>query len=365
MDYSISEAAAYTGLSRKAVEGYVRRSTWPSYIEDGKRFIDAEFVESFGSRTLEEYQYDPYNYDPKFDIPKAEIWGVGKAPLVDPATSGTWETVIFLSDMHVPYHDPVLIDSAIEVIMDVQPDRVVINGDTNDFFVISRFNRAMERLEMLQAELDMGKKIRALLRNAAPNAVFEETMGNHEERLITYPGFNAPALSSLNALKPANLLGLHDLEIRHWPQNGFRLRDDFLVEHGVAVRKHSGATAKSRLDDTLISGIMGHTHRMDSHRRSGYRDLAWYEQGCLCMLNPDYVKGEANWKQGFAIGLFSTKSENYNVQLIPAVGRGFIFDGKHYGNTNIEADIWAGPIPIVEKHTALGSNPNAKFAVIA
>ena len=140
-------------------------------------------------------------------------------------------------------------------------------------------------------------------------------------------------------------MGLDELEITHWPTNGFRLREDFLVEHGATVRAHAGATAKARLEATLISGVMGHTHRMAPAVRSGYRDLRWYETGCLCMLNPDYVKGEANWQQGFWIGVFSTKTGNFNIQTIPAIGRGFIFDGNHYGQTNIEADIWSGPQP--------------------
>jgi hypothetical protein len=153
----------------------------------------------------------------------------------------------------------------------------------------------------------------------------------------------------LNALKPSVLLGLDELEIRHWPMNGFRLTDDFLIEHGTIVRTGSGLTAKARLEATLISGVMGHTHRLDSHRRSGYRELSWHEGGCLCMLNPDYIRGEANWKQGFWIGTFSTVTNNFNVQLIPAVGRGFIFDGKHYGNTSVEKDIFVGPSPNFEQ----------------
>lgn len=345
-DLTITQVSEYTGLPRKAIEGYVRRNKWYSYLDErGTRRIPFSEIENFSGSEFENQPYDIYDYDPKFDIPKAEIWGVGKAPVVTPGTGEQWESVVFLSDIHVPYHDQILLDGALNLIEDMQPHRVVINGDTNDFFALSRFNKANERLDLLQEELDAGKKIRRAIRNAAPNALIEETVGNHEERLLTYPGFNAPALRSLKALEPASLLGLVELGIRHWPMNGFRLREDFLVEHGAVVRKQSGATAKARLDDTLISGIMGHTHRLDSHRRQGYRDLAWFEQGCLCMLNPDYVKTEANWKQGFAIGTFSTKTPNFNVQLVPAVGRGFIYDGKHYGQTTTEADIWSGAEP--------------------
>ena len=342
-DYTVNEAALVTGLKTKQIEGYIRRQSWPSYVDgDGRRRIERRFVDDFG---FSEINPEVYSYDSKFDIPRPELWGEGKPPVVEPATKEHWETVVSVSDIHVPYHDPVLIDAVIEMIRHIQPHRVIINGDTNDFFNISRFNKAFERLQSLQTEIDMGKQIRLALRDAAPNAIFEETLGNHEERLITYPGFNAPALQSLTAMKPSKLLGLDELEIRHWPQNGFRLREEFVVEHGAIVRKDSGASAKARLNDTLISGIMGHTHRQDGHTRTGYRELSWYEQGCLCMLNPDYVKTEANWKQGFAIGMFSTKTDNFNVQLIPAVGRGFIFDGRHYGDTEAEADVWSGPVP--------------------
>ena len=342
--FTVGEAAEYTGLSKKAIKSRCDRGTLQfTYGGRGERRISVSELDRITTRTLEDLPFDPYTSQPMFEIPKAELWGEGKAELVEPSTHERWEVGAFFSDIHAPYHDKFLIEAAIKLLENLQPHFVVLNGDINDFFGISRFNKAQERLELLQMELDLGVSIRTAFREAAPDARFYETIGNHEERLLTYPGFNAPALRSLRALKPSSLLGLDELEIRQFPQHGFRLRNEFVVEHGLTVRKDSGASAKARLNDTLISGIMGHTHRMDSARRSGYRNLSWYEQGCLCMMNPDYVKGEANWTQGFAIGTFSTKTDNFNVQLIPAVGRGFIFDNKHFGDTDSEMDIWSGP----------------------
>lgn len=347
---TLTQAAEILGVSRNSLKKRCDRNTIDYYLDSkGSRRIPQHVIDAMGRRTVDDFVINPYDYDPKFDIPKAELWGNGKAGIVDPATKEHWEVIMGVSDIHVPYHDTVLVDAMLELATDLQPHRFVINGDTNDFFSISRYNRALERMDMLQAELDQGKMVREGIRNAVPNAQIEETLGNHEERLLTYPGFNAPALRSLSALKPSKLLGLDDLEIRHWPTNGFRLREDFLVEHGAQIRSQAGSTARARLDQTLISGVIGHTHRQASFMRSGYRKLAWYEQGCLCMLNPDYVKDEANWQQGFWIGLFSTKTNNWNVQLVPAVGRGFIFDGKHYGQTDVEADPFVGPSPNFEQ----------------
>jgi len=344
---TLTEAAVELGVSRNSLKKRCDRKTIEYFIDSkGARRIPHQVVSGIGVPDARAFK--GYSLDPKFDIPKAELWGNGKAPVIEPSTTKQWEVVVGVNDIHVPYHDDILLKAALELAADVSPDRFIINGDTNDFFGISRYNRAMERLDLLQTELDQGKAVRRAIRDAVPDAQIEETLGNHEERLLTYPGFNAPALRSLNSLKPNVLLGLDELEIRHWPTNGFRLRDDFLVEHGATIRSQSGATAKARLDATLISGVMGHTHRMGESRRSGYRELAWFETGCLCKLNPDYFPTEANWKQGIWIGTFSTQTNNWNVQLIPAVGRGFIYDGKHYGDTATELDIFVGPLPNFE-----------------
>lgn len=349
LKFTVSEAADYTGLTKKAIKSRCDRGTLQfSYGVRGERRIPISELDRITQHSIDDLPFNPYTSQPVFEIPRAELWGDGKAELIEPSTTERWEVGAFFSDIHAPYHDKHIIEAAIKLLTDLQPHFVVLNGDINDFFGISRFNKAQERLELLQRELDMGIDIRMAFREAAPNARFYETIGNHEERLLTYPGFNAPALRSLRALKPSALLGLDELEIRQFPQHGFRLREEFVVEHGIVVRKDAGASAKARMNDTLISGIMGHTHRMDSARRSGYRNLSWYEQGCLCLMNPDYVKGEANWQQGFAIGTFSTKTSNFNVQLIPAVGRGFIFDNKHYGSTDVEMDIWSGPAENVQ-----------------
>ena len=346
---SLTAAAEELGVSRNALKKRCDRGTLDYFLDEkGMRKIPlAELARVVSGVPASGLSYDPYRYDPTFDIPKSEIWGEGKAPVIE-LPKKQWVTVVGVNDIHVPYHDEVLIKATRDIAKVVDPDIFIINGDTNDFFGISRFNKANERLDVLQSEIDMGKEIRKAYRNAIPNAQFEETMGNHEERLITYPAFNAPALKSLSALKPKVLLGLEELEIRHWPMNGFRLLDDFLVEHGSIVRAQSGFSAKARLDQTLISGIMGHTHRADSHSRSGFRELQWFEAGCLCKLNPDYVANEANWKQAFWIGTFSTKTGNFNIQLIKATGRGFIYENKHYGDTEQEADIWSAAIPAVK-----------------
>lgn len=267
-----------------------------------------------------------------FVLPDTEKWGDGIAPLLEPTTTESFETVVSLSDIHFPYHNRNLLEATLLVMEDVQPHVIVINGDVNDFFQLSRFNQGLERLDNLQEEIDMGHEFRRQLRMMFPDATIRENLGNHDERILSYIENNARSLASLRALKPEVLLGLDELDIALFGRGGHRIRPEFVFEHGHVVRGEAGASAKARLTNTLISGLMGHTHRMAEYPKFGYRNLTWYEQGCLCSRNADYKIGETNWQPGFAICHFSTKTENYHVELVRAVNNGYIYGGKHYGN---------------------------------
>jgi predicted phosphodiesterase len=247
-------------------------------------------------------------------------WGMGRAQQVRPATSEPWERVVFLSDVHVPYQDHALVASALDLVRRWEPHRVVLNGDIADLFVCSRFNTSSERMDSLQDDIDEANEFRRSVRDAAPGAVIDETAGNHDDRTVTYVKQNARALYSLRALQPENLFCYRELGIQWHPGAGFLLRAGFLVKHGTIIRGEAGATAKAELMSAGISGISGHTHRLATYRREGYVAREWHEQGCLCRADPDYIKGGvANWTPGIAIGEFSTRSDAFQVQLVPGV----------------------------------------------
>jgi len=276
-----------------------------------------------------------------FVVPDTEKWGEGVAPLLEQTTNDLFETVVSVSDIHFPYHNKQLLESTLILIQDIQPDVLVINGDVNDFFQLSRFNQGLERLDDLQDEIDMGFEFRKAAREIIPNATIRENLGNHDERILSYIENNARSLSSLRALKPEALLGLDELEITLFGRSGHRIRPEFVFEHGHIVRGEAGASAKARLSSTLISGLMGHTHRMAEYPKFGYRNLTWYEQGCLCSRNADYKIGETNWQPGIAVCHFSTKTENYHVELVRAVHNGYIYGGKFYGNVYDQELVYA------------------------
>lgn len=246
-------------------------------------------------------------------------WGWGAAKLVAPATREQTEVVVFLSDLHVPFHDEAVVDAAVRLIEDVRPHRVVLNGDVADFFQLSRFNTGREREDQLQEEIDAANAIRRRVREAAPDATLDETEGNHDNRVQSFVRSHAKALGSLRALHPRELFHWRELDIRGHPGAGFLLRRWFLVKHGDVVRSDAMATAKAELLKAGLSGVSGHTHRLGTYRRAAYRQLQWTEQGCMCRLEPDYVVGPPNWTQGIAVGEFSRRQETFAVHEVPFV----------------------------------------------
>ena len=254
-------------------------------------------------------------------ILQAEVpWGHGEALLVKPATKEETEVVVSGSDFHFPYHDAAAVESFVNLVSALQPHRVVLNGDICDFFQLSRFNRDGTREDQLQAELDQGNAFRKAVREAAPNAVIDETEGNHDRRIRDWLGANAPALKGLRVLAPAVLFQHSDYGIQGHPGCGFRLRNHFLVRHGSVVRKGAGNSAKGELDNAGISGWSGHTHRLATFRKNGYRRLQWTEQGGFMRLDPDYIAGgKPDWTQGCVVGEFSTKTDSFTTYEVPFV----------------------------------------------
>src|SRR5665213_3553343 len=260
-------------------------------------------------------------------LPSSESWGLGQARVLPRATRAATEVNVIISDIHVPWYDKNILDSAINLIEAVDPHRIGINGDINDFFSISSFNKGLSRLDSLQEEIDLGNRVRERVRQAVPNALIDETEGNHESRIKDYVAKNARALTSLRNLDPASLFAWAENQITPHGTNGYRVRPHFLIKHGSMIRAGSGNTAKAEQLASGVSGVSGHTHRLGKYRRDGYMPRQWNEIGCLCRLDPDYVDSP-DWEHGMAVVYLSTKSDAFQIDMVSSYKGRFKYGGK-------------------------------------
>ena len=239
------------------------------------------------------------------------------------------KTKLVINDAHIPFHDPKTLDLVYNFVREFCPDEIWINGDWADFYGVSKFNKNPSRRENFQDDLDVTIDELEKLRRAAPNARIRYKEGNHEFRLQRFLWRDAPELASLRDLTVAGQLKLQKLNIEYYPSD-VDVEDEgmFQIVHGDLISKHSGWTAKAHYDKYGGSGICGHSHRGGSYLVAKRHDThGWWENYCLCDLEPEYVKSP-NWQQGFSIIHFA--KDRFFVESIPIVGHRFVAQGKYF-----------------------------------
>ncbi len=231
---------------------------------------------------------------------------------------------VIANDLHIPFQDEVAIELFFQFVKKKSPHQIILLGDICDFYSVSRFDKNPTRIANLQADLD---KTLAFLERCRENYTGEihYIQGNHERRLRKYLWKEAKALSSLRSLELSKLLNFDNIGIMYH-EHGYQLGDLFCT-HGSLIRKHAGYTARAEFEKNGCTGISAHTHRDGKYtvrNRNGH--FAWWENYCLCDLNPEYIEGVANWTQGFSCA--TLVGNRPYVEQIPILKGAYIYGGR-------------------------------------
>jgi predicted phosphodiesterase len=239
------------------------------------------------------------------------------------------KTVAIINDLHVPYQDDIAMRLVEKLLVDVQPEYLLYAGDVCDLYQISDFDKDPKRIGQLQEDIKATEAVFQRHDDMLPFTKKILLAGNHEDRLRRFLWSKAPALSGLDALELPELFHLKDYNIDFVPyEQGVLINNTFLVIHGDLISAHSSYTAKAMYDKHGECGVCGHTHRGGSfYRRNRYGVYGWWENFCLCKLNPDYVTNP-NWQQGFSLVHFVGRQ--FWMEQIPIVDNSLMYGGKVY-----------------------------------
>lgn len=239
------------------------------------------------------------------------------------------ERAVFLSDVHVPFHDEKAVALAMEFVGWFKPHVLFLVGDILDFYSVSRFDKDPSRVEDLQDEIDQGARFLGELGNRCKKARKVYIQGNHEHRLARYL-WGKPELAGLRGLQLPALLNLGPLGYEHHGYYAQVPWHGLLVEHGDRVRVKAGYTASGMLDARGVCGLSGHTHRLSQHfRRHHSGTTLWAENGCLCSLEPPYGTGRPDWQQGFHVGFAEQgRHRRFHLQTIPILDGRLLYQGN-------------------------------------
>ena len=221
-----------------------------------------------------------------------------------------------LSDVHLPYHDVLVVNLAIKEAISRKVEGVLLNGDIMDCHELSRFDKSPDDPRYMD-EVKMGRDFLSYLRYKLPKARIVWKDGNHEERLQHYLMSRAPALFGLDVLTMPVLLKFADYGVEYVTDKRVIKMGPLNVVHGHEYRPGIQAPvnpARGLFLRAKSVAICGHFHQTSEHHEPTItgKPLGAWSTGCACQLNPLYMPLN-KWNHGFAM-IHVQDREMFSVQ---------------------------------------------------
>lgn len=239
----------------------------------------------------------------------------------------TNKSILIFSDIHVPFHSIDALTCAIQYGRKNKVDAILLNGDTLDFYKLSRFTVDPLKIDFIK-EIEYAKQFLISLKKAMPKAKIYFKVGNHEERLENYLKMKAPELWGIKDFTLDSMLEFGRLGIEIIKDKRIVYAGKMPILHGHEIRLGAGtvSAARSLALKTKCSAIVSHLHQTSQHTetRLDGKVLSTWSTGCMCELHPEYAPIN-KWNNGF-LHLMLDDNGNYNVENFK------IINGKLYNS---------------------------------
>ena len=257
---------------------------------------------------------------------------IDKTPI---KVSGRQKCVVVLYDLHLPHNGASMLapsaHAAIKWCHANKPDEIIIGGDYLDLACISHWNKDFPgrvQNKHLHRDFKVGNMVLDIIQNIQKNVTYLK--GNHEEWLDREIERDPSGKTGLYDLRDA--LRLYDRGIDLIPENGIYEIGEANFIHGWYCGVYH---ARKTGDDAGGNVFYGHAHDVQSFskvRRLGSEPIIAQSCGCLCDMNPHYMRNKPNkWVNAFLIVYFNDDGTFTYYLPIIINGRFTGPDGKLYG----------------------------------
>ena len=232
----------------------------------------------------------------------------GAGPKIPPSEAKAWtpyklpfpSRVLCLSDLHIPYHSKPAIESALGFGDSYKPTVVLLNGDTCDFYSISRWDKNPSQRNFPH-ELEQCENFFQHLRYRFPEATVVLKYGNHEERFDHFVWNRAPEFWGVDNVRLDSMLHLDEYDIAHVSDKRIIQAGDLAILHGHEVQVSSGVNQARGAHLKLgRPSLTAHGHKTSTHSEPDlyHQETQSWSQGCLSDLHPEFARLN-KWNHGF------------------------------------------------------------------
>jgi predicted phosphodiesterase len=221
-----------------------------------------------------------------------------------------------LSDIHVPFHSLEALTCAIKYLREQEIDCLYLNGDTFDFYSISRHEKEKD-LRDFPREIEMSRNFLQKLRDIFPTIPIYFKAGNHENRFQRYLFSQAEEFAGLHELQFDKFFRMDHLKIEYVEDWQGMEMGDLLVCHGHEIMAGGMNPSQTTFNKTFCNTLIGHVHRTTSTiKKNGFKKFIHsYSTGCLTHLSPKYYPF-AQHNHGFAlVEIEDGKSKVQNLMI--------------------------------------------------
>jgi predicted phosphodiesterase len=222
--------------------------------------------------------------------------------------------LLVLSDIHIPYHSIDALTCAFDFAKKEKPDAILLNGDTLDFFSLSRFCKD-PKARSFAHELETFKEFMNILKKTFDAKIYFK-LGNHEERYFHFLWMKASELVGVDEFELENIIKARAEGIEIIKDKRIMKAGDLNIVHG---HEFGGSVfspvniARGLFLKAKVSAMQGHNHSTSEHteRDMNGKITTTFSLGCLCELNPSYLPIN-KWNHGFSI--IDIDGQDFNVR---------------------------------------------------
>lgn len=223
------------------------------------------------------------------------------------------DNILFLSDIHLPYHDIDALTLALQYGKERNVNTIYLNGDIMDCYKAS-FHEQNPKNRNMKEELEICREFIDILQKTIPNAKIFYKEGNHELRWERFLSVKAPILLDIEECRLSVLLRLGEKGVTWIPNKQLVIAGKLNMIHGNEYKGGGGINVARTL--WLRAGanvIAGDKHKTQSGLKTNIDKsvTGTWSVGCLCELNPDYLPFN-EWNLGFA-HIEISKDGNFTV----------------------------------------------------
>jgi hypothetical protein len=199
------------------------------------------------------------------------------------------------------FHSLEALTCAIKFLREQEIDCLYLNGDTFDFYSISRHEKEKDLRDFVR-EIEMCRNFLQKLRDIFPTIPIYFKAGNHENRYQRYLFAQAEEFAGLHELQFDKFFRMDHLKIE-WVEDwqGMEM-GDLLVCHGHELMAGGMNPSQTTFNKTFCNTLIGHVHRTtNTIKKNGFKKFIHsYSTGCLTHLSPKYYPF-AQHNHGFAL----------------------------------------------------------------